>query len=301
MIKINTVLILGAGASTHAGYPLGMTLLNDLCRIRTDKRYPNIPEDWSIDDVDNLLLSLSRSGHYSIDAFLEHSKYRELGKYLIAYQLKQAEDVDRLFPPHDSGWYQMLFNALINECGEKLNENNLSIITFNYDRSLEVYLHNALKFRFNLSEDNAWKQVAELSIIHVHGILGEYPEIPYKKEASVEELYKISKNIKIIHEIKDHDGTFCSDEFAEAYEKLLKAKRIIFLGFGFHADNVRRFRFFSDKNLEGLEMFTTSFGLTSYEYRQKIANLAQYGLSEKQIPWNAQGCHELFRKNVTLM
>ena len=123
MIKINTALILGAGASIHAGYPLGMTLLNDICTIRTHNKYPDIPVDWSIDDLENLLVSLSRSGHYSIDAFLERSEYRELGKYLIAYQLKQSEDIDRLFPPYASGWYQMLFNALINECGEKLREN----------------------------------------------------------------------------------------------------------------------------------------------------------------------------------
>ena len=138
MINKKTTLILGAGASAHAGYPLGIGLLNDLCNIRTQK-YPVLPSCWQQNEVDELLLQLSRAGYYSIDAFLEFSNQKDLGKYLIACKLKEHEILDRLFPPNDSGWYQVLLSTLIAEHESNVEKSNLSIDTFNYDRSLEAY------------------------------------------------------------------------------------------------------------------------------------------------------------------
>lgn len=300
MIKTNTVLILGAGASVHLDYPLGAKLLNNMCSLRITQHYPGFPSDWGVKDVDDFLLSLSRSGHYSIDEFLERSDKRDLGKYLISYVLKKAENLDRLFPPNTSGWYQTLFTSLIEGCGPSIGDNNISIITFNYDRSLEVYLHHAIKYRFKMSDDNAWACVSKIPIIHVHGTLGSYPEVPYRSEATTEELLEISQNIKIIHELDDRDDSFCSRDFEKAHMYLEESERIVFLGFGFHRDNIRRFKFFSRENLGSRELFSTSSGITAFEHRQSMERLSEFGFNEVLFPHHGQPCEGLFRNYLTL-
>ena len=300
MIEEKTTLILGAGSSTHVGYPLGAGLLKNMCSIRMDKNYPQLPTKWSINDIDDLLISLSRSGHYSIDAFLESSEYRDLGKYLIAYQLKQYEVVDNLFPPNDSGWFQILFNSLINKCGSDIGKNNLSIITFNYDRSLEAYLHNAIQHRFKLSSEEAWDKVSKVPLVHVHGVLGEYPKIDYQPTCDFETLLSISEKIRIIHEIEDNKSGYCNREFEIANGLLEKSERIVFLGFGFHDDNVRRFKYFSPEVMETRKVFSTSQGMTGFEYSQMLDRLNKYGLKKALGTHHGQACDGLFRNYLTL-
>jgi len=106
-------------------------------------------------DAERFLTKLSRSGHYSVDAYLERTDEDiSLGKYLLALSLKRLEVLDQLFPPSNSGWYQYLFNSLIAQ-NSGFGENNLTIVTFNYDRSLEAYLYNALLNRFSFSNEEA--------------------------------------------------------------------------------------------------------------------------------------------------
>jgi hypothetical protein len=116
---------------------------------------------------------LSRSGHYSIDAFLETvPEDMKLGKYLIALCLKQLESVDRLFPPNDSGWYQYLLSSLLGSSVSPFSGNQLTIVTYNYDRSLEAYLYHALIAAvFGMTDVEATEELARIPILHVHGIL----------------------------------------------------------------------------------------------------------------------------------
>jgi len=300
MIEEKTTFILGAGSSAHVGYPLGAGLLKNMCSIRENKNYPQLPDKWSTNDIDDLLISLSRSGHYSIDAFLESSGDMDLGKYLIAYQLKQYEVVDKLFPPNESGWYQILFNSLINQCESDIGKNNLSIITFNYDRSLETYLHNAIQHRFKLSTEEAWNKVSDVPFVHIHGVLGEYPKIDYQPTCDIETLLSISEKIRIIHEIKDNEAGYCNSEFKIANELLEKSERIVFLGFGFHDDNVRRFNYFTPEAVEKKSVYTTSVGITGFEYGQMVDRLDKYGLKKALGTHHGQGCEGLFRNHLTL-
>ncbi len=300
MISKKTTLILGAGASAHVGYPLGSGLLKSLCNIRMQKNYPSLPKKWPQDQVDDLLLTLSRSGHYSIDAFLEFSEHKGLGKYLIACQLKELEILDRLFPPYESGWYQILFSSLVSECGVNIEKNNISIITFNYDRSLEAYLHNTIQHRFDISGEKAWEHVSAIPVIHVHGILGGYPETEYTNSSDINVLLDIAEQIKIIHEIKDSEAEFCNSEFEVANKYLQESERIVFLGFGFHEDNVRRFNFFSPKTLDSREVFTTSHGLTGFEFTQTLERLEKYGLNNALGSHHGQPCDGLFRNFLKL-
>ena len=263
MIAIPTVLVLGAGSSEHVRYPLGSQLVSELCASRGTPALDNLPNGWSRADANEFLTQLSRSGHYSIDAFLETGPDQAaLGKYLIARGLKTREVVDSLFPPFvDGSWYQYLLNVLLREGGTaKFEPDNLGIITFNYDRSLEAYLHHALQSRLRVSGDEAANVLSRLPIVHVHGILGRYPEVPYVTSSDPAFLVEISQQIQIIHEIKDVSDGFCNGMFERANAMLGSAKRIIFLGFGFHSDNIRRFKFFTPESMADRHVRGTTYG-----------------------------------------
>lgn len=90
MISKPTVLVLGAGSSTHCGYPLGRELVAQLCQLRGSAELDNLPDGWSRDGVERFLTKLSLSDPSSIDAFLETNRDEaSLGKFLIARQLKK--------------------------------------------------------------------------------------------------------------------------------------------------------------------------------------------------------------------
>lgn len=300
MIETPTVLILGAGSSAHLGYPLGAKLISELCALPKSRNQEDIlfvQRDSGA--IEEFVKRLSRSGHYSIDAFLEQNpEHLEMGRLLIARQLKKQEAIERLFPPHDSGWYQYLFNKIISGGPERIHENALSIITFNYDRSLECYLHEAIQFRCSLSSDAAAERLRSLQIIHPHGTLGAYPEISYGQEASKDELLEISKGIKIIHELHDSPSGFCSREFEAANECLQQAERILFLGFGFHIDNVRRFNFFTKESVRGKEIKAAVAGLGTVTKREMLTRLDPFGFQDTIFDGNI--CNNFFDWGTSL-
>ena len=278
MISKPTVLVLGAGASTRCGYPLGRQLVNQLCQLRGSAELDNLPDGWTRDGVERFLRKLSLSDPSSIDAFLETNRDEaSLGKFLIARQLKKREDIDGLFPPHDSGWYRHLFNSLLVDGSPQFEKSSLSIVTFNYDRSLEAYLHTRLQHSCQLDEAEATQILSHLPIFHVHGILGEYPASPYRSDCGTQELVMISKQIQIIHEISDSENTFCNKMFCQANQRLKSAERIYFLGFGFHRDNLRRFQFFTRENTAGKTLRATTYGMGTLDVQSLQATLAEMG------------------------
>lgn len=122
----------------------------------------------------------------SIDAFLrDNPSYARAGKMMILYSLLKREDPLK-FNINQSGdnWYSLLLNDLVSECADnpnKLSENKVKFITFNYDVSLDYYLHSRLKKIENFvkgkdkSGSPADNFLNKLEIGHVYGHL--YPLI----------------------------------------------------------------------------------------------------------------------------
>lgn len=294
-IRTPTVLVLGSASSLHCGYPLGMPLIASVVQSQRRGNGIPLPENWRKEDVDGFVTCLSRSAHYSIDAFLESvPDETELGKYLIAYCLKQFEDVDRLFPPSNSGWYQYLFNSLLGSSDSPFADNALTIVTYNYDRSVEAYLNNALVARFDMSPQQAIAELQKIPVTHVHGILGAFPDIPYQVTDDVNTIRSLSTSINIIHEIQDTGNDFCSSDFELANAAITAASKVVFLGFGFHQDNVRRLNVKwagSDR-----KVFSTFVDTSAEEYTRLINRLSEYGFSGDVLP-NTGGytCDNIFR------
>ncbi|MBN2129634.1 MAG: hypothetical protein JW741_09060 [Sedimentisphaerales bacterium] len=268
MFVKKTVLVLGAGASAPYDFPSGEELVSGIVdglrnrsglfeRVRCCHR-----GQWE-DFAERLVLS----GTTSVDAFLEKKENEDLlrlGKDSIAAALLPMENKRKPFEAQGANWYRQLFALLTEGCSfDDFANNNLSVVTFNYDRSLEYYLMTALQHLYRArSKDECYEKLRGIKIIHVHGKLGYLPweevderlqqalrePIPYGGEehfntqeervaAEMSRLTAAAGNIQIISENIDQ-----TDRLKEATALLRESSRVFLLGFGFHPTNLRRLR-----------------------------------------------------------
>ncbi len=76
------------------------------------------------------------------------------------------------------GWYKYLWKQLqLRTEGkfEKLLKNEVTFLTFNYDRSLEFFLFNAIKSAYGLTESDVASFFETVQIKHLYGELGVLP------------------------------------------------------------------------------------------------------------------------------
>ncbi len=266
----DTVFILGAGASMPFGLPSGKELIQSILHI-TDpemdekrilmneqksymngrftygflkKKFEILKNTFSNNEIFTFHEALRLSNQSSIDNFIRLRKeYEDISKLSIAIGILMAENVAKIFPErhysylHDN-WYQYLWSKIGNTL-EDYSKSRISIITFNYDRSLEYYLSTVIKNSFSLDERKVEEVFRSLPIFHVYGSLGsvfkgsnnEY--LPYGLNNIEPSLLKyVSQRISTIHE-------FIDSTIAQKVESILtKASRIYFLGFGYHLENM---------------------------------------------------------------
>ncbi|MGA3283396.1 MAG: hypothetical protein ABSD57_02905 [Verrucomicrobiota bacterium] len=169
-----------------------------------------------------------------------------------------------------ASWYEYLFNQL-DVSFEDFNQNQLRILTFNYDRSLEHFLFTALKNSSGKSEDECAEKLKSIPIIHLHGDLGALPHTgndlarPYNTDTTAMALNIATKRIKIIHE-----GIANEPQFQQAQIILSKSEVICFLGFGYHPLNMERLGAENCRigPLASKQIIGSSFGLTDAESNQ---------------------------------
>lgn len=266
MIETPTVLILGAGASRPYGFWLGRELLFKVVEgLEVNGDINNKLRQVGFDAEELLTFQdqLQKSMQPSVDAFLERRpEFLEIGKAAIATALMPYEQEVALLPrENEPRWYEYLFTKL--DAGpERFEQNQLSIITFNYDRSLEQFLFLALKNSYGFSDSEVVKLLRSVPIIHVHGQLGpaafEAGGRQYASPFSNDEIRLTAAGIRIAHETAEDD-----EQFGKARDRLASARKICFLGFGYHPANVKRLRL--DNLKHGPIMIACTNGLTEQE------------------------------------
>jgi len=251
MISKPTVLVLGAGASHDYGFPTGRQLMLNICRdsVQGNWLFQFLEGDMGFggDAVDEFRQALELSQAPSIDRFLAHrAVFQRLGKAAIAATLLRIESYAfRRHDPSQMKWYEFLFRVMI-DGGGAFEANRLSVITFNYDRSLEAFWFSALRHLNGLSEDAAIEMVEKIPVFHVHGQLerrlwrnpiesgyryGLASELSQLAPAWVKEA---ADGIRVLREDEELPNS------GPVLEVLTQAQEVLFLGFGFHGENVKR-------------------------------------------------------------
>ena len=238
-----TVLVLGAEASAHLGYPLGSRLSDNILKSTKDPAAPCFIQlrkmGFSEDLISQFNEAFGRSGQPTIDAFLEKrgDEFMEIGRAAIACELVKYEAEPPLIV-RTGNWYFQLSE----EVTRQIDRNDLGfvLVTFNYDRSLDKFLHDFLRNTYPHQVESLERH---LPILHVHGFLGylehqtdRKPWRPYRATDSLEEILASSKCIQVPVELEGQH----SQEMADARRAIQGARRVVFLGFGYDTTNLRR-------------------------------------------------------------
>jgi len=278
MITKKTVLVLGAGASKPYGYPTGTELKNLILNYNVEEKRDHGPvfsyiiEKFSEEHCLEFYKSLKWSSRQSVNTFLEHrQEFVDLGKALMSFVLIPSERKEFLFQAKNN-WYEYFYTKL-NARFEDFTTNNVSIITFNYDRSFEQHLLTAIQKGYGKTEKDVADVLKSIPIIHLYGNLGDLPALTqdkknareYSQEQSPENIEICINNIKIIHE-----GIEDNPQFSQAHQLLSEAEIICFLGFGYDKTNLDRLRVREIFVKADKEIFGSAKGLTPKECMNKV-------------------------------
>ncbi len=284
MIESKTVFILGAGASCPYGYPSGIELRSNIISSFWSQyehyinKQPKLQP--SLDDILNkareFMDIFEKSTTESIDLFLARNhEFEILGKTAIIIMII-AKEKDCAFrermatDKRKQDWYSYIFRRLTDELVEKSDycrfcENNVSFITFNYDRSLEHFLYESLVNSFyKIPTKKIKEQLIKLKIIHVFGQVAglEWQDLPdkieYRKNVNQIDIQGLVKNIRTIYEEEENP------ELEEARELIREAQHIFFLGFGYAKENLDLLKL-PQILKRGVKVYGTAYGLTPNE------------------------------------
>jgi|SRR5688572_14212928 len=261
MIKQKITLILGAGTSYPYGFPLGTKLMDNVIKDLQEENGARSHEftellkgmgfDYKLQQ--KFAKELDGSKLPSIDAFLQErgTEFQALGKTAIAAALIPYERPDNVMlmdsrlSSKEQGrrWYHYLLDMLGRS--KDFPDNNLSIITFNYDRSIEYFFFNTIKYRFGLNEQEAIRLLKTIPIVHFYGQLGKFDFLDpngraYSPEVNPTSVKKCVNEIHLMYEERDElDSTF---SYQAAYDVIKETQSLIFLGFGYHEPNLERLK-----------------------------------------------------------
>lgn len=209
MFRARTCLVVGAGASCEAGFPEGRVLLNTIksmlgltytMGIRLTAGDPIIAQALlqRVGSFGDEFTSYFRAARrisdaagigLSIDNILEQhdndEKITLCGKMAIVRAILQAERESHLMAHNGpqsvnidnvSGtWFERFVQMLTENVPRRNVErifDNVSIITFNYDRSIEQYVPYALMRAYGMPYKDAIQIADSVSIVHPYGSVG---------------------------------------------------------------------------------------------------------------------------------
>jgi hypothetical protein len=242
-----TVFIIGAGASAEYGLPLGSALKD---RIASAVRYRYKDSGVLQDGDETLLIAIRRQFnsekatvksyiaagldlaasmpiHASIDEALHYWSAKpeavQLGKLSIAHEILMAESNSSLSVNRQTGRAELpaggwIFPFLSMTLGSDLTREqaeqafaNVTLINFNYDRTIEQYLYWSLQQYGRVSTEVAARAVGSLKQIRPYGSIGNLPwqENPgptFGGSEAGDDLFSIAKSVRTYTE-QQHEGT----------------------------------------------------------------------------------------------
>lgn len=256
----------------------------------------------------------------SIDNFIDSHRGDPLislcGKLAIASCILKAEANSALFVPSshfknkiafgrlEDAWFNKFFRLLIENCkAEQMPERlrRVAIVTFNYDRCIEHYLHQAFQNYFRLQSAHVSELMEHLQIFHPYGSLGPLEwstgpdSVSFGAEPQSELLIKISAQLKTFTEGTNE----AASDIVEIRSTVQTAQRLAFLGFSYGQQNLDLLYGAEDPNKPqaNTSVYGSAFGLSSNDVKVIGSDLRRLGrYQEHQIQLRDDlKCHELLR------
>jgi hypothetical protein len=316
MISQPTVFVLGAGASLEAGFPLGSELAKQIAEEVHLPQNPRsqyehdkhelmkiVANDLGIDP--NLVVHAGRQIKdgiilsHSIDDYLHlHSHDKTVvryGKSAIVRCILRAESTSKIkiinhgqninISDLSDTWYSKLFKIMGKDCPKsdrsKIFE-NVTFINFNYDRSLRIYLEYATSALYNIDISEARLIVDKANILHPYGSLGFLRSIGNDQIVNYGDKFEYTGKLSILRAANQINTYTEQVENKDLVEKIhtsvSSARRIFFLGFGFHRQNVELLK--SGKSKLDTKCFGTALGISDSDL--DVIRSYFYGFTEKQ-------------------
>lgn len=278
ILKVPTVLVLGAGSSCGFGLPAGdalMTTISDRVNFRLSPWDNDLLGDmavWNAFGIDfgkeeaclraGQVIARGLPHSTSIDDFLYlHGKDLDVvavGKLAIVSSILEAERTasglsllsssnadERAVGVHGlrTCWISKLVARLLaGRERDSLDDlfDNLTVISFNYDRVFEQVLLEVLQVHLHVDDVRAATLIESLKIHHPYGQVGK---LPWQRGVEEKVALGAAPNPRLFADLSRQIRTL-RDQRAEKEEvdswkdAITAAHTVLFMGFGFHKQNV---------------------------------------------------------------
>lgn len=319
MFHRRTLFVVGAGASTEFGLPVG-TLLASRITNKMDIRYERGFEFVGTGDqplyqqliharradADNWHPAAMRIREglpfaQSIDDFLDQrrsDKWVNLyGKSAICKTILEAERESKLYftpledVPFETGaiadtwllkFMYMLCRGIPREDVARIFK-HLDFIVFNYDRCIEQFFLSGLMRAYSIRLDEAAEILTNLDILHPYGSVGGLEEVGYGYAGA--NCVALAERIKTYTEQADEKTVL-----AQIRERVEAKDCIVFLGFAYHSQNMQMLH---TANRSGKIVYGTTYGMSASDATEVNKSISQT-LGPREIHLDNMRCAALF-------
>ena len=212
---------------------------------------PYVYAGWAVRDGMHQAMSIDNY----LDAHKDNQLMIDCAKLAIAQIILESERNSRLFlnpieqrnklnfQELESTWYGHFFKVLVEGCQvDKMAErlSSVAIVTFNYDRCIEQFLHEALMNYYHIDSQSVSELMAGLKVFHPYGYLGElrwpatFPSVSFGEDIHPHQLIAVASKIKTFTEGTDEGAS----EIVGIRECIDSAEKIAFLGFAYGRQNL---------------------------------------------------------------
>jgi hypothetical protein len=251
-------------------------------------------------------LPLAPSIDHFLDAHAGNVEIELLGKLAIASTILHEERTSLLAPPPTRGalidpnaiqgtWYaafgRMIMQAVRRDAVADAFQ-NLTIVSFNYDRCIEHFLFVALQAYFAIDEKAAATALEGLRIIHPYGVVGALPwqdpekAVPFGGSSELD-LLDVAGSLKTFTESVE------SGTAGAIKEAVAAAETMIILGFGYHQQNMDLLN--PGAITAARRVFATTGGISAWDKSTVVYLIhALLNGADAQIHHQATRCSGLF-------
>lgn len=231
-----------------------------------------------------------------IEAEFNSTLYVEPG-YRPAYPFSEIRPLDHVRGTWLDYFFQKLADGVARDDISGIFD-RVSIVTFNYDRTIEHFLYLSLQNYFRIGPEEAAEVMAELNIFHPYGAVAplEWMDrdqgLPFGGiEGAGNPLTDLTNNIQTYTESLREPH-----QIDMAKDKLSQAANVIFLGFAFHRQNMELLK--TEMRSKTLRVFSSSYGVSNSDCEQIKHDLAaHFGIPRSQIAFqmgNQLKCTDVF-------